>query len=61
MLRYNLMTMAPARWTVLLREALEQSMKESGDSISYAIASNAFPSTPSVRFVVHRGFVNERR
>lgn len=48
-----------AKWTSLLRDSLNNSMKENTDSISYALATHA--QTPSVRFVVHRGFVNERR
>lgn len=64
------MTTTPhAPWVNLLRDTINRNMAKSKDSISYAIATldegiTSKPSqspSPRVRFVVHRGFVNERR
>ncbi|SCZ98270.1 BZ3500_MvSof-1268-A1-R1_Chr3-2g06262 [Microbotryum saponariae] len=50
------------RWSTLLRESLDRSMKENKDSISFALTTCEGESgESSTRFVVHRGFVNERR
>lgn len=58
------------RWIPLLRDTINANMAIDKGAISYAIAtldngSTSLPSVPApsprVRFVVHRGFVNERR
>ena len=57
------------RWVNLLRETVNTNMKLSKDAITYAIATlddgvtspAALSPAPRVRYVVHRGFVNERR
>lgn len=51
-------------WAQLLRQNLSESMKQNKDSISYPLATidqHSSPISPRVRFVVHRGFANERR
>ncbi|KDE04778.1 hypothetical protein MVLG_04832 [Microbotryum lychnidis-dioicae p1A1 Lamole] len=49
-------------WSTLLRESLDRSMKENKDSISFALTTcDGASGESSTRFVVHRGFVNERR
>jgi len=47
-------------WRSRLNECISKSMKENKDSISYAF-STIENGEPRCRFVVHRGFVNERR
>jgi len=50
------------RWVDTLRSTLTKNLKENKDLISYAFASIDRESNyPKVRYVVHRGFVNERR
>ncbi|SCV71240.1 BQ2448_2828 [Microbotryum intermedium] len=50
------------RWSTLLRDSLDRSMKGNKDSISFAFTTlDAVSGESSTRFVVHRGFVNERR
>lgn len=53
------MTKMPS-WCNSLREHLNNAMKDNKDSISYCLATQTSDG-PSVRFVVHRGYVNERR
>ncbi|KWU42125.1 hypothetical protein RHOSPDRAFT_36324 [Rhodotorula sp. JG-1b] len=50
-------------WVDRLRELLTANMKENKDLISYALATTSVNDVqqPRVRYVVHRGFVNERR
>jgi len=48
-------------WRQRLNECLQKSMKENKDSISYPLATVDSLGHPQNRFVVHRGFVNERR
>lgn len=50
------------RWVDTLRSTLTKNLKENKDLISYAFATiDSDPNFPKVRYVVHRGFVNERR
>ncbi|GAA6017928.1 hypothetical protein JCM11491_001222 [Sporobolomyces phaffii] len=50
------------RWVDTLRSTLTKNLKENKDLISYAFASiDVASGSPKVRYVVHRGFVNERR
>jgi len=50
------------RWVDTLRSTLTNNLKENKDLISYAFASIDHKTNyPKVRYVVHRGFVNERR
>ena len=54
-------------WVDTLRSKVTDNLKENKDLISYALATHdtATPHSdapvPRVRYVVHRGFVNERR
>ncbi|BGP54297.1 hypothetical protein JCM8202_000728 [Rhodotorula sphaerocarpa] len=50
-------------WVDQLRSLLNKNMKENKDLISYALATSGDAGSvqPRVRYVVHRGFVNERR
>ncbi|GAA96545.1 uncharacterized protein L969DRAFT_88145 [Mixia osmundae IAM 14324] len=60
-------TPTPCRWRKLLNEAVNENMKQNKDSISYCFStvdtleSSFSAGRPRSRFVVHRGFVNERR
>lgn len=50
------------RWVDTLRSTLTKNLKENKDLISYAFATiDSQSKVPKVRYVVHRGFVNERR
>ncbi|GAA5873338.1 hypothetical protein JCM1840_000030 [Sporobolomyces johnsonii] len=50
------------RWVDTLRTTLTHNLKENKDLISYAFASTDIASNqPRTRYVVHRGFANERR
>ncbi|GJN87416.1 hypothetical protein Rhopal_000365-T1 [Rhodotorula paludigena] len=52
------------RWVDVLRDLVTRNLKENKDLISYAFATHegqAQNVQPRVRYVVHRGFVNERR
>ncbi|GAA6059845.1 hypothetical protein JCM10212_003757 [Sporobolomyces blumeae] len=49
------------RWVDSLRSTLTKNLKENKDLISYALATVDDQHRPRTRFVVHRGFVNERR
>ncbi|GAA5976157.1 hypothetical protein JCM10908_005401 [Rhodotorula pacifica] len=50
-------------WVDKVRDLLTKNMKENKDLISYALATAGAQDAlqPRVRYVVHRGFVNERR
>ncbi|GAA5863783.1 hypothetical protein JCM3774_001157 [Rhodotorula dairenensis] len=50
-------------WVDKLRDVLTNNMKENKDLISYALATTSAHDSHQarVRYVVHRGFVNERR
>ncbi|BGP23464.1 hypothetical protein JCM10295v2_002360 [Rhodotorula toruloides] len=50
------------QWVSELRGLVTRNLKENKDLVSYALASKDVDSMqPRVRYVVHRGFVNERR
>ncbi|PRQ73168.1 hypothetical protein AAT19DRAFT_15921 [Rhodotorula toruloides] len=50
------------QWVSELRQLVTRNLKENKDLVSYALASKDIDSNqPRVRYVVHRGFVNERR
>ncbi|GAA5936140.1 uncharacterized protein JCM15063_002720 [Sporobolomyces koalae] len=50
------------RWVDNVRSTLTKNLKENKDLISYALATiDSDSHFPKVRYVVHRGFVNERR
>ncbi|GAA5948803.1 hypothetical protein JCM21900_005305 [Sporobolomyces salmonicolor] len=50
------------RWVDTLRTTLTHNLKENKDLVSYALASSDVASNqPRTRYVVHRGFANERR
>ncbi|KAM0788112.1 hypothetical protein ACM66B_001279 [Microbotryomycetes sp. NB124-2] len=50
-----------AVWVDRLKKSLDSSMAQTSDAITYALATYDAAAGPSSRFVVHRGFVNERR
>lgn len=48
-------------WKSKLNTAISENMKKDKDSISYPLSTIGPDGGPKTRFVLHRGFVNERR
>ncbi|KAK9900658.1 hypothetical protein P389DRAFT_166115 [Cystobasidium minutum MCA 4210] len=48
-------------WKSKLQTAITENMKKDKDSISYPLSTIGPDGKPKTRFVLHRGFVNERR
>lgn len=53
--------MAGPQWKGMLNKTIAESMKQDKDSISYPFSTIGPDGGPKVRFILHRGFVNERR
>jgi len=55
------MSSSTPEWKSKLNNAISENMKKDKDSISYPLSTIGPDGGPKTRFVLHRGFVNERR